>query len=210
MGVFPIFLRLEGRQVVVAGGGAVAEEKIAGMLRAGARIRLIAPEITPQIAEWVRAGKIAWNEKQFEPDDMDGASLAFAATSAPGVNEAVFQAAESRGILSNAADDTEHCRFYCGAIVQRGDLQIAISTNGRSPALAQRLRKELETQFGAEYGRWLEWLGDARAAVRASGLPPERVKALLHELASRESYERFVRESGREAAGQGAAGQGAD
>lgn len=203
MSVFPIFVKLEGKLVVVAGGGAVAEEKIGPMLRAGAHIRVIAPAATPQIAEWASAGKIDWREKPFEPADLDGALLAFAATSAPGVNQAVFQESESRGILCNAVDDTEHCRFYCGAVVQRGDLQIAISTNGRSPALAQRLRKELEAQFGAEYRLWLEWLGEARTAVRASGLTPERAKAVLHELASRESYERFLGGSAKEVASRG-------
>ncbi len=203
MSVFPIFVRLEGKQVVMAGGGAVAEEKLGALLRAGARIRVIAPTVTPRIAEWVLAGEIEWKEKPFQPGDLEGAFLVFAATAAAAVNEEVFREAEARGILCNAVDDTEHCRFYCGAVVQRGDLQIAVSTNGRSPALAQRLRKELEAQFGPEYGPWVDWLGEARAAVRASGLPSERAKAVLHELASRESYERFVRDSQRRVASPG-------
>jgi precorrin-2 dehydrogenase/sirohydrochlorin ferrochelatase len=197
MSLFPIFVKLEGRLVVVIGGGQVAEVKIPGLLSAGARIRLVAPSITPQIAEWVRFGKIDWLPKEFEPADLDGAFLVIAATSAPGVNEAVFREAETRGLLCNAVDDIGHCHFYYGAVVQRGDLQIAISTNGKSPSLAQRLRKEFEAQFGPEYEVWLEWLGAAREALRASGPSSDTAKKLLHELATRPMFEQFVREAKR-------------
>src|SRR5208282_1462843 len=90
--------------------------------------------------------------REFLQGDLDGASLAIAATSAPGVNHAVFQECEARGIFCNAVDDIENCHFYYGAVVQRGDLQLAISTNGKSPALAQRIRKELQESYGEEYG----------------------------------------------------------
>lgn len=197
MSLFPIFVKLEGRLVVVIGGGNVAEGKIPGLLSAGARIRLVAPSITPQIAEWVRFGKIDWLPKEFEPADLDGAFLVIAATSAPGVNEAVFHEAETRGLLCNAVDDIGHCHFYYGAVVQRGDLQVAISTNGKSPSLAQRLRKEFEAQFGPEYEVWLEWLGAAREALRASSPSSDTAKKLLHELATRPMFEQFVREAKR-------------
>jgi siroheme synthase-like protein len=197
MSLFPIFVKLEERLVVVIGGGHIAEAKIPGLLSAGARIRLAAPSITPQIAEWVRFGKIDWLPKEFEPADLDDAFLVIAATSASGVNEAVFREAETRGILCNAVDDIEHCHFYYGAVVQRGDLQIAISTNGKSPSLAQRLRKEFEAQFGPEYEVWLEWLGAAREALRASSPSSDTAKKLLHELATRPMFEQFVREAKR-------------
>jgi len=195
MSLFPIFVKLAGRLVVVVGGGAVAEQKIPGVLKAEARVRVIAPAITPQIAEWVRFGKIDWLPKLFAAEDLEGAFLTIAAASAPDVNAAVFQAAERRGILCNAVDDIEHCHFYYGAAVQRGDLQIAISTNGKSPALAQRLRKDLEEQFGPEYEAWLQWLGAAREALRAQSQPAEASKKLLHELASRPMFEQFVRQA---------------
>jgi siroheme synthase-like protein len=197
MSLFPIFVKLEGRLVVVIGGGNVAEGKIPGLLSAGARIRLVSPSITPQIAEWVRFGKIDWLPKEFEPADLDGAFLVIAATSAPGVNEAVFREAETRGLLCNAVDDIGHCHFYYGGVVQRGDLQIAISTNGKSPSLAQRLRKEFEAQFGPEYEVWLEWLGAAREALRASSPSSDTARKLLHELATRPMFEQFVREAKR-------------
>jgi len=205
MSLFPIFVKLEGRLVVVIGGGQIAEAKIPGILSAGARIRLVAPSITPQIAEWVRFGKINWLPKEFEAEDLDGAFLVIAATSAPGVNESVFRDAESRGTLCNAVDDIDHCHFYYGAVVQRGDLQIAISTNGKSPALAQRLRQDLEIQFGPEYEAWLEWLGAAREALRATGPGSETTKKLLHELASRPMFEEFLRQANRKPAHRGAA-----
>jgi len=205
MSLFPIFVKLERRLIVVVGGGTIAEAKIPGALSAGARIRLIAPSITPQIAEWVRSGKIDWLPKAFETADLDGAFLVIAATSAPGVNEAVFREAETRGILCNAVDDVEHCHFYYGAVVQRGDLQIAISTNGKSPALAQRLRQEFEAQFGPEYEVWLQWLGAAREVLRARSPSSETTKKLLHELASRPMFEEFLRQAKHQPGHRGAA-----
>ena len=193
--LFPIFVKLEGRLVVVVGGGKIAEGKLAALLNAGARIRLIAPSITSQIAEWVRFGKIDWLPKEFSRGDLRDGFLVIAATSAPGVNESVFREAESARVLCNAVDDIEHCHFYYGAVVQRGDLQIAISTNGKSPALAQRLRQELETQFGAEYETWLQWLGAAREALRAANFDAEATKDVLHDLASRLMFEEFLQET---------------
>lgn len=196
MSLFPMFVKLDGKLVVVVGGGQIAEGKIEGLLSAGARIRLIAPQINQQIAEWVRFGKIDWLPKKFAGGDLDGATLVIAATSAPGVNKAVFDDAESRKILCNAVDDVENCHFYYGAIVQRGDLQIAISTNGKSPALAQRIRKELEVAYAAEHAEWLDWLEAAREVLRSGKSDPEATKAILHHLASKESFDRFLRQSG--------------
>lgn len=197
MSLFPIFVKLSGRLVVVIGGGNVAEAKLPSLFAAGARIRVIAPIVTPQIADWARARKLDWLSKEFESPDLDGAFLVIAATSAHGVNGAVFREAESRGILCNAVDDVAHCHFYYGSVFHRGDLQIAISTNGKSPALARRLRQEFEAQFGPEYELWLEWLGAAREALRASGPVSDSTKRLLHELASRPMFEKFVREAQR-------------
>src|SRR5271166_4222601 len=134
MSLFPIFVKLDGRLVVVVGGGVIAEGKILALLEAEARIRLVAPAVTPAIAAWVRQRKVDWLPKEFEPADLEGAFLVIAATSALHVNEAVFREAETRGILCNAVDDVAHCHFYYGAVVQRGDLQIAVSTNGKSPS----------------------------------------------------------------------------
>ncbi len=193
MSLFPIFVKLQGRLVVVIGGGSIAEEKIAGLLTADVRVRVISPAITPALAERVRGRTIEWLPKVFEPGDLCGAHLVIAATSVPGVNEAAFREAEARGIFCNAVDDIEHCHFYYGSVVQRGDLQIAISTNGKSPALAQRLRQELEAQFGPEYEVWLERLGAARELLRAASSEGESNKKLLHQLASQSAFEQFLR-----------------
>jgi siroheme synthase-like protein len=195
MSLFPAFLKLEGRRVVVIGGGAIATDKIPGLLQAGARVRVISPKVTPKIGDWVREQRVEWVPKCFEGDDLQGAFLVVAATSLSELNRAVFLEADARNILCNAVDDIENCHFYYGSIVQRGDLQIAISTNGKSPALAQRLRKELEQQFGAEYALWLEWLGSARETLRARGGDPESVKRWLHSLASRAAFEQFVEQA---------------
>src|SRR6266404_794516 len=192
MSLLPIFVKLRDRLVVVVGGGAVAEGKTEGLFAAEARVRVVAPQVTPAIAQWIAQGKVEWRAKTFAPADLDGAYLVIAATSAPGVNEAVFSEADARGILCNAVDDIEHCHFYYGSVVQRGDLQIAVSTNGKSPALAQRLRLQLEKQFGPEYELWLGWLGAARELLRAGDGSTDSKKVLLHHLASQPMFERFV------------------
>jgi siroheme synthase-like protein len=204
MSLFPIFVKLQQRLVVVIGAGEIAAQKIDGLLRAEARIRVVAPEVSAAFAKPIRGGRIEWIPRKFAAGDLDGATLAIAATSASGVNASVFREAEARGILCNAVDDIENCHFYYGSIVQRGDLQIAISTNGKSPALAQRLRQELEQQFGPEYEVWLEWLGAARELLRAAdGGGTESNKQTLQQLASKPMYERFVKEANKEPSRQG-------
>jgi precorrin-2 dehydrogenase/sirohydrochlorin ferrochelatase len=192
MTLFPAFLKLKDRPVLVVGGGAIAASKIPALLEAGARVTVVAPKLSPTLVEWVRDRVINWLPKPFEGDDLLGMFVVIAATSLHGVNESVFLEAEQRHILCNAVDDIDHCHFYYGAIVQRGDLQIAISTNGKSPALAQRLRKELEEQYSPEYAAWLEWLGTAREVLRAQSSDPETTKRWLHLLASRPMFERFL------------------
>jgi precorrin-2 dehydrogenase len=205
MSLFPMFLKLQGKLVVIVGGGNIAESKIPGLLQAGARVRVIAPEVNAKISEWIRSGEVEWRPKVFAGGDLCGARLVIAATSAHGVNRAVYRVADAQGIWCNAVDDIENCHFYYGSIVQRGDLQIAISTNGKSPALAQRLRKELQAQYGPEYEVWLEWLGAAREVLRAAQDAAGAPKDLLHYLASRGMYERFLRETHAKSPGKGAA-----
>lgn len=203
MSLFPMFVKLQDRLVVVVGGGPIAEGKIPALFTAGARIRVVAPYATPQIAAWAREGKLQWLSKNFASADLDRASLAIAATSAPGVNHSVFYASEARGIFCNAVDDIGNCHFFYGAVVQRGDLQIAISTNGKSPALAQRIRKELEQAYGEEYAAWLQKLGATREVLRAKATGLGRIKAILHRLASRELFDRFRRRPAPRARQQG-------
>ena len=195
MSLFPAFLKLTNRRVLVVGGGAIAAQKIPGLLEAGARVHVVSPKLSPALVEYVRDRRVDWSPKPFEPSDLDGAFLVVAATSLRELNASVFAEADRRNILCNAVDDIDHCHFYYGSVVQRGDLQIAISTNGKSPALAQRLRKELQEQFGPEYASWLEWLGAARETLRAQSTDPEATRRWLHVLASHPMFERFLEQA---------------
>jgi precorrin-2 dehydrogenase/sirohydrochlorin ferrochelatase len=205
MTLFPAFLKLTNRQVILIGGGSLAESKLPALLQSCARVRIISPRLTANLTAQARTNNLDWWPKRYEQGDLAGAFLVIAATSNSEVNAAVFQEAEARGILCNAVDDTENCHFYYGSIVQRGDLQIAISTNGKSPALAQRLRHELEQQFGPEYATWLEWLGAARQILRAQNSDPELTKQWLHLLASQPMFEKFLRDSSAASSGKGTA-----
>ena len=190
MTLFPIFMKLEGRSCLVVGAGTVGEPKINSLVTAGASVRVVALHATAAVAEWAQAGAITWEARAFNSADLDGAFLVIAATNSSDVNAAIFHQARQRNILCNVVDDPEHCDFYYPAVVRRGDLQLAISTNGQSPALAQRIRRELEMQFGPEYGAWLEELGRARQQLFASNIDPEQRRRLLHELASHEAFKK--------------------
>lgn len=189
MSLFPIFLKLEGRRCLVVGAGKVGEPKIESLLAAHAEVSVVAPEATAAVETWVRDGSITWHRRAFEPNDLDGAFLVITATSSQEANEAVFLEAQRRGILCNSVDDPEHCDFFYPAVVRRGDFQVAISTAGNSPALAQRLRTELEKQFGPEYAEWVSELGRVRGELFASDINPEERRQKLHELASREAFQ---------------------
>jgi len=191
--LFPAFLKLAGYRCLVVGAGAIAEEKIEGLLRAGADIRVVAPKSTPGIRGWARAGKIRWAARKFRSSDLRGAFLVVAATDSPALHAQIYKQACRLGVLCNVVDDPEHCDFYYGSVVRRGSLQIAISTGGHSPALAQRIRKRLERDFQEEYEYWLEELGALRKRLFAKPISPQRRKALLHRLASEFSFEDFLR-----------------
>jgi len=187
-GLFPMFLKLEGRVCLVVGAGVIAEAKIRSLLEAGARVRVIAPEANAFIRQWAQAGEITWDAREFKASDLEHAFLVIAATSSFHLNETIYQEARKRKVLCNAVDDPEHCDFYYRAVVRRGGLQIAISTAGQSPALAQRVRRELEEQFGPEYSRWVDELGDARRQLFAQEIDPGQRRQLLHQLASRDAF----------------------
>ncbi len=193
MTLFPAFLKLSGRRCLVVGAGPVAEEKIEGLLRAGAEVRVVAPHAAPRVRAWAHAGKIRWEARAFRPADLAGVFLVVAATSSAALHGKIHQLARRRGVLCNVVDDPAHCDFYYGAIVRRGALQIAISTGGHSPALAQRLKKQIEREFGSEYEVWLEELGEARKRLFAKKISPEQRRLLLHRLASQISFEEFLR-----------------
>ncbi len=190
--LFPMFMKLEGRQCLVVGAGKVGEPKIAGLLETGARIRVVALEASPSVREWARDGKIELELRAFAADDLDGALLAVVATNSRTLNERVYQEAQRRRVLCNVVDVPDLCDFYYPAIVRRGDLQIAVSTAGQSPSLAQKIRQQLEKQFGPGYGAWVAELGETRKLIQASDLDKQRKLDLLHSLASREAVEAAI------------------
>jgi uroporphyrin-III C-methyltransferase len=185
MSMLPIFLKLEGRRCLLVGAGSVALDKIGSLLKTGLRLRVVAPEARPEIRQLALDGKLELVQRAFEPSDLDGNLLVIAATDSPEVNALVHRGAVERGILSNSVDDIPNCDFYFGSVVSRGDLQIAISTGGQSPAVAQRLGREIDEQLPAELGPWLESLGRLRRQVLETHPRGEARKFLLHLLARR-------------------------
>lgn len=186
MSLFPMFLKLAARRCVVVGAGTIAESKIASLLEAEAQVTVVAPEALPRVRGWAEGGDIVWVQREYSSGDLAGAFLAVAATATAEVNRAVFAEATERGVLVNAVDDPPFCDFYFPSIVKRGELQIAISTAGESPALAQRLRKEINAALPLDVGEWLMELGRLRREVTAVEPIGEPRKQLLHELAQRE------------------------
>src|SRR5450432_344433 len=185
MGLFPMFLKLEGRPCLVVGAGTVALEKIETLLPTGAALHVVAPHALPQIQALAAEGRLAWTAREFATTDLDGVFIVIAATATPSVNHAVYEEATRRHILCNAVDDPPFCDFYFGSLVRRGDLQIAISTNGDSPALSQRLRREIDAMLPDDLGDWLAHLGPLRREVLAVHPAGEARKQLLHTLAQR-------------------------
>jgi precorrin-2 dehydrogenase / sirohydrochlorin ferrochelatase len=189
MSLFPIFLKLAGRRCLVVGAGNLGESKIQSLLEAGANVHVVALQASHAITELADAGVITLELRSLEVQDLDAMFLVIAATSVTSLNQTIFQEAQARGVLCNAVDDPDQCDFYYGAVVRRGNFQIAISTAGHSPALAQRLRRQLEIQFGPEYGEWLEQLGSVRKQLFASPIDPEVRRNLLHEIASQQAFD---------------------
>ena len=192
--LFPMFVKLAGKRCLVVGAGKVGEPKIGGLINTGARVHVIAPEATESVQEWAKAGSIALELRSFAAADLDGAFLAVVATASRALNGSIYREAQQRGVLCNVVDDPEYCDFYYPAVVTRGDLQIAVSTGGQSPSLAQKLSQQLERQFGPGYARWVAELGETRRLVLASNLDPQQKSDLLHSLASREAVKAALAE----------------
>ncbi len=185
MSLLPVFLRLERRPVLVIGAGSVALAKIERLRAAGAVLTVVAPAAVPQIENWAAEGALTLHPRAFLPSDLDGAFLVIAATNDAATNHTIYEEALRRNILCNAVDDPPNCDFYFGSVVTRGDLQVAISTGGESPALAQRLRREIDEQLPQDLGPWLAAIGNLRRDVRAATPPGQARNLLLHELAQR-------------------------
>ena len=163
--MYPVCLEISGRLCVVVGGGNVAERKVSGLLTAGARVRIISPELTPGLSALADEGRIEWLHRGYRDNDLDGALLVFAATDNREVQEVIVRQAENAGQLVNVIDAPGHCTFQVPAVVRRGDLMLAVSTGGKSPAVAAMIRQQLEAEYGDEYGALLDLMSRLREQV---------------------------------------------
>src|SRR5450631_1022985 len=161
-------LRLSGRKCLVVGGGEIGLEKVEGLLACDGRVTLIAPEARPELARLALEGSIAWERREYESGDLEGAFMAIAATDDTDVNIRVFDDAERRAMLVNVVDVPPLCNFILPAIVRTGPLAIAISTAGASPALAKRMKREIEGQFGEPYARLAILLNEVRGWAKGT------------------------------------------
>lgn len=187
MSLLPVFLKLTDRPCLVVGAGNVALEKIPSLLKSQARVSVVAPRVHPEVRALADAGAITLHERPWSTADLDGVFLVITATDVPAVNAEVYRAAVERNILANSADDPPHCDFYMGSVVARGDLQIAISTAGQSPAIAQQLRKEIDASLPSDFGSQLRETGIMRREVIAKLEASDERKQHLHQLARREA-----------------------
>jgi precorrin-2 dehydrogenase/sirohydrochlorin ferrochelatase len=182
--LLPLFLKLEGRTVLVVGAGPVAETKVKSLLGARARVRLVAPEATATLARLASEGRLQWVARRFEEADVDGAWLVFAATSDAGAQRASFEASLARRVFCIAVDDPPNATAYSGGVVRRPPFTIAISSSGAAPALTRLVRELVEQILPGE--EWVEHARHLRARWLAEGTPmADRFAELVRELAER-------------------------
>ncbi|HEY0784745.1 MAG TPA: bifunctional precorrin-2 dehydrogenase/sirohydrochlorin ferrochelatase [Acidobacteriaceae bacterium] len=182
MSLLPVFLKLEGRRCLVVGAGDVAAGKIESLVASLAQVTVVAPWARPEILRLAGQKAITWRQREFEDSDIEGAFVIVAGTNHAAVNQHVYRLAVQHNILCNAVDDPPHCDFYYGSVASRGKLQIAVSTAGESPAVAQRLRAEIDALLPHELGPWLCRLGALRREVLGAYPAGDPRKQLLHQL----------------------------
>lgn len=185
MSFYPICLDLKGRPCLVVGGGRVAERKVLGLLSCSAQVTVVSPELTDILWQGQAEKSFRWINRAYRPGDLQGAFLAMAATDNEETQKQVYEEAVANNILLNVADVPKRCNFILPASLKQGDLMISISTAGKSPGLARKLRLELEKKYGSEYKTLVEIMGAIRPKILASGRPqPENeqlFKKLLHD-----------------------------
>jgi siroheme synthase-like protein len=178
---YPVYLNLAGKKAVILGGGYVAEGKVAALLEAGVKLTIISPQATPGIQEAARRGDLEWQQRVYQPGDLQGAALVIAATNVWSVNQEICQEAEGLGILLNVCDDPDLCNFIAPALVKRGPVTLAISTGGASPALARKLRETLTSASVLEWADLAGTLARVRQELkqRRVAVDPERWQCCL-------------------------------
>jgi precorrin-2 dehydrogenase/sirohydrochlorin ferrochelatase len=186
MRYYPVNLDIQNRNCLVVGGGSVGTRKVTTLVNCGALVTVVSPEATDRLLEMAASGSIELKKRVFRPSDLDGIFLVVGATDDEELNREIHTNAERLGILCNIADRPEACNFILPSIVNRGDLIIAISTSGKSPAFAKKLRKELEKKFGNEYAGLLELMGAIRKKLLSAKHEPEAHKHLFEQLLDRD------------------------
>jgi siroheme synthase-like protein len=170
---YPVFLDIEERRCVVIGGGREAQRKVEGLLAAGGVVTVVSPTLTPDLQQMLAEGRISWTERDYQDGDVEGYELCMVATDDGKVNATVREEGRRRGIWVNAADDTPNCDFILPAVIRRGAITIAASTGGASPALARRLREELEAYMTEEMPALADLLGEVRTELRERSILPD-------------------------------------
>jgi siroheme synthase-like protein len=172
VGYYPIFIETKDRRCVVIGGGAVAERKVEGLVAVGANVTVISPAITDGLGDLLAQGRIRHVAREYRAGDRAGYDLVFVATDNSEINAAVSSEARSLRIWVNSADDPDHCDFILPAVIRRGDLAVAVSTGGVSPAVTRAIREELDEYFNADYARFVQIAGEVRRELREKSVSP--------------------------------------
>jgi siroheme synthase-like protein len=190
---YPVYIELREQPCIVIGGGKIAEGKVEGLLAGHANVTVISPDLTAHLRELVEEKKITYFARAYQPGDLTGAFMVISATDQAEINHQVWQEASANRQLVNVVDDTPRCNFIAPSILRKGDLTIAISTSGKAPALAVRLKERLQRELGPEYERFLELAGDLREPL-ARHIPDfETRKALWYELVDSEILDVLAR-----------------
>jgi precorrin-2 dehydrogenase/sirohydrochlorin ferrochelatase len=180
--LYPICLSLAGKKCLIIGGGPVAERKAASLLEYGAQIKVISPRVEKKIAEWANDDLLIWTAREFAVNDLEGSFMVFIATDDNSLNQEIAWLCRQRGILVNAVDDPPNCDFFVPSVLRRDSLAVAISTEGKSPLFAARLRRELETIITSEHGQFVNLLGQIREEVKNSSLDINQRKQILEQI----------------------------
>ncbi len=190
---YPVVLDVEGRRCVVVGGGEVAAQKVGSLVACGAEVVVIAPRVTDRLRAWAEEGRVRWEARPYRRGDLAGAWLVVAATDDRAANREVWEEAQEVGVWVNAVDDPEHCSFLAPAVYRQGDLVVAVSTSGKAPALAVRLRDRFAAQLGPEYAAFLELAGELRDELACAVPEFDRRRALWYRIVDSDVLEHLRR-----------------
>ena len=194
MRYYPVFLNINNRPCLVVGGGGVGTRKVETLLDCGARVTVISPQVSERLSELAGQGRIVLIQREYRETDLGDAFLVIGATDNPAVNHRLHRNAEARGRLCNIVDQPDRCNFVLPAVIRQGDLSIAVSTAGKSPAFARHLRRQMESMFGPEYGPFLDLMGAIREKLLARKHPPEYRKSLFEQLIRSSLLEMIVQD----------------